>query len=181
MHKMHNSLIIKTSSAVFVSFLIASPAFANCPSGYQSINEYDTTEVGLKWSDDPSNTYSRCLNTEAPEKNNVKDSYGIDYGSYPYQCGSIRLDSVYLGNTSILNVKTADPSAPSIMFEKAVSSISYSTPREWCEQEGSQAMCYHESIYRATLIPHYTYIGINKTIYFLQKSRRITECRLISF
>jgi hypothetical protein len=168
MRNVRHQFIKNFSLGVFAFFLTELPvfAFAECPSGYHSIKEYAKDEVGLKWGDEPSGTYSRCL--------------GIQPGMY--QCGNIRIGPVNLENTSLLPVKPSNPSISSILFEEDLSFTVWDGPkRQWCEREGAQVMCYEESISKKTFMPSSSNRGINKRIDYLLKQKYIAECAEVSF
>jgi len=174
---MHNSLIIKTSSAVFISLLIASPAFANCPSGYGRTKSYDdnyTSAVMLDFETNYSPEYLiKCKR--------IPNSYGA-------KCGNLNID--YLGD-GYLKVQPADPSLEAVQFESMNSKVNVKT-REWCEMDetkvgsSSSAICYRESRYKNVLLPKEYFIdyrlgGIRKKVFVENVYRTITECRMISF
>lgn len=188
MHKMHNSLIIKTSSAFFISLLIASPALANCPSGYGETKEYRdgyTSAVML----DPETPYSPEYLIKCKE---------IPNNTYGAQCGSLKIK--YLGD-GYLYVQPSNPSLRTVEFQDIHSEYlgRFNLPRgfqdekrkEWCEMDetkvgsSSSATCYRESRYNSLLLPSEYFIdrrfrGIRKKVFVERVSRTITECAKIS-
>ena len=101
------------SSTKALGLLLASVSFAisanakDCAPGFSVTSQWKTKEVYVGWI---GSNASLCQNIEDTSLNDPRKGYGIDYGSFDYQCGSIRIVNSYLSSVSSLNVLTRDGS-----------------------------------------------------------------------
>ncbi len=172
-----------------VSFVGNLPVFAGCPSNYVRLKKYESTEAYLKWLDESKGAYlkwvddssrgnHKCLSMDYPEMNNARGRYAIGYGSSDYRCGNIVLRKADF-NSSILQVKTSDPSVPYVQFRNAT--IGYPEYLEQkCEEEGNIVRCYAETRSSKIYIPDYGYEGVNKKMVLLFRNLQVDECKTIS-
>lgn len=169
----------------FLSFLIASPAIAMCPSGYGEVKKYDNEEIVSAVMLNYGEAYS-------PEYLSKCSGASSSYASYNVKCGSLKISTL---SSSFLHIKPADPSLDEIGFEDLNSDLlsRWNLPRnfqdpiekEWCEMnEGSSssAVCYRESKETKIYLPHYTYNNaVRKKVFVERKFQWISKCRQISF
>lgn len=161
---------------LFVFLFFSSPAFANCPSGYQEIKIYATREFKVRWEYD--REYSTCLSINYPEKNNRRGSYGLDNYNHDYQCGTIHLAEFSFGK---LYVQPSNKSLKPVFFQGPYGGGGH-TDRNWCEQVGEDINCYEEQVWSDRYFPvQLLEPGQNQFIYSKDIRRTIRECKVIRF
>jgi len=170
--------VIRLLGVATIIFLTPHNAFADCPRGLREQSEYRSSETYLKWSDEKS--WGKCLNLKYPERNNARDSYGMSYGDAEYQCGDIRLSSVFLGNTRRLPVEHNKYGRVDFVMDGGEIELQEVNPvdrKKSCADNGSTITCYETDTYIHTHFSEYT----NKKLLRANVKKTITTCTKISF
>ena len=92
------------ANALSISTSLVDGPTSGCPSGYKAKDSFSSTEIQILFKG--KGEFMTCLNQYYPDKNNYRDSWGINYGESVFQCGNISVQG-YLGNLQQLQVKSS--------------------------------------------------------------------------